>query len=270
MPNPIWSGSVSFGLVSIPVRLYPATESKDVKFHLLHRADGSRIQQRYFCQEDGEAVEWDDLVRGYEVSPGRYVALTEEDFAGVAVKSTNELQVASFVPLSKVDPILFQRTYYLEPEELGVRPFALLRQVLQDKQKVAIATFTLRTKEHCCVLRAYENVLALSPLFYKDEVRPTELMRKPGGADVPTDLLDLATQYVEALSTSFEHAQYSDGYRAALVAMLNEKAAALPAVEEAAPMSPALPDLIEALRHAVDEVQAKRTRQPQSTAKVLV
>jgi DNA end-binding protein Ku len=169
-----------------------------------------------------------------------------------------EIEVASFVPLSKVDPILFQKSYYLEPEELGMKAFALLRRVLEEKQMVAIATFTLRTKEHACVLRAYEDALALSPLFYQDEVKATDGLRKPDGVEVPPQLLDLAKQYVEALSGSFDHARYSDGYRAALLNLLNEKAEALAPVEERVPKSPALPDLIEALRHAVEDGHAGR------------
>jgi DNA end-binding protein Ku len=264
LPNPIWSGAVSFGMVSIPVRLYPATESKDVKFHLLHKHDGSRITQRYYCPEDGEVVEWDELVRGYEVAPGRYVVMTDEDFASIPINSVKAIEISHFVNLCEVDPILFQGTYYLQPEQLGEKPYALLKQVMQESARVAIARFTLRTKEHACVLRVYNDVLALSPLFYKDEVRTTEPLKAPDTQTLPDDALTCAVQLIEAMSDTFDHAKYSDRYRHGLLQVINEKAAELPADDDVLPPAPSFPDLMEALRKTVEEVQKKSNRKMQA------
>ena len=224
MPNPIWTSAVSFGLVSIPVRLYPATESKDVRFNLLHRTDGSRIKERTYCPEDGEYVEWYDLVRGFEVSHGRYIAFTEDDFAQIPLRSTHAIEIAEFIKLEQIDPVYFQRTYYLEPEGLGMKPFALLWRVLRDSGLVAVARHTLRTKEHACILRVYENTIALSPLLYANEVKATEFLQIPADCEVDPEVLEAAKAYVEALGVSFAHNRYADSYRAAFLAVIDAKA----------------------------------------------
>src|SRR5712691_8472866 len=172
VPTSIWTGAISFGLVSIPVRLYPATESKSVRFNLLHQKDGSRIQERYYCPEDGQVLEWHEIIRGYPIGAGRYVALDHEDFAKIPVMSLHTIEITEFVKLADIDPILYQHTYYLAPEEIGAKPFALMRRTIQESGLVAVGRLTLREKEHACVLRCYRDAVALSVLFAPDEVHP--------------------------------------------------------------------------------------------------
>jgi DNA end-binding protein Ku len=255
LPTSIWSGTISFGLVSIPVRLEPATTDKSVHFHELHAGDGSRVQHRIYCEACGERLEPYEIVRGYEVSRGRYVAITDDDLASIPLKSLHAIEIERFVKLEQVDPILFTKTYYLEPEELGLKPFALLWRVMTQTGKAAVGTFTLRNKEHVCVLRPFGPALALSPLLYQDEVRSTEPLRTPSERDVPIELLTLGKSYVEALTTTpFVHDKYSDSYRAAVEAICSEKAESPLPPEGAAPRD-ALPDLMEALRNAVEKAQ---------------
>jgi DNA end-binding protein Ku len=167
LPSSIWSGAISFGLVSIPVRLCVATESKDLRFNMLHKHDQARITQRYYCPADGEEVEHQDLIRGYELYPGRMIPLTEEDFAKVPLASLHSIDIEKFVKLEDVDPLLFQKTYFVEPEELGAKPFALLRRALEETSMAAVGKVTIRKKEHLCLIRQFENGLALSLLFIR-------------------------------------------------------------------------------------------------------
>jgi DNA end-binding protein Ku len=246
VPSSIWTGAISFGLVSIAVRLYPATESKSVRFNLLHKKDGSRIQERYYCPEDGQVLESHEIVRGYPIGAGRYVALDHGDFAKIPVKSLHTIEITEFVKLAEIDPILFQHTYYLAPEEIGAKPFALLRRTIQDSGLVAVGRLTLREKEHACVLRCYGDALALSVLFAPDEVRsPDDL----GGREVEVDPKELAatTELIEALTTTFRPEIYTDPYREAMLAMINEKAATLEK-SEPEPRPSALPDLHDRLK----------------------
>src|SRR5450759_652909 len=180
MPRSIWKGAVSFGMVSIPIKLYTATEEKDVSFNLLHKKDSVRIKQQRYCTEDDAVIEWNDVARGYEVAPDQYVIMEPEDFAKVPVESTHTIEITDFVLSEQIDPIYYQKTYYLEPEKIGGKPFALLREVLKDSKLVALAKVTLRQKEQLCTLRVYNNTISLETMFYADEIRATDEMDVPG------------------------------------------------------------------------------------------
>src|SRR5687767_9168457 len=143
MPRPLWRGAISFGMVSIPIKLYSATEEKDVRFNMLHKTDHSRIRQKRFCAEEDVEIENDEIVRGYEISPGNYVVLEDEDFENVPISTSRQIEITEFVNLESIDPILYQKTYYLEPEEVGMKPFALLMRTLQDTDRVAIAKVSM-------------------------------------------------------------------------------------------------------------------------------
>lgn len=147
MPRSIWKGAISFGMVSIPVKLYTATDEKDVSFHLLHKKDGVRIKQQRYCPEDDAVIEWNDVARGYEIAPEQYVVMEPSDFDKVPVNTTHTIEITDFVPLDQIDPIYYQKTYYLEPEKTAGKPFALLREVLKDSRLIALAKITLRQKE---------------------------------------------------------------------------------------------------------------------------
>ena len=182
MPRAIWKGAVSFGMVSIPIKLYTATDEKDVSFNLLHKKDGARIKQQRYCPEDDAVIEWNDVARGYEIAPDQYVIMEPEDFEKVPVDTTHTIEITDFVPSDQIDPIYYQKTYYLEPDKVGGKPFALLREVLKDSKLVALAKVTLRQKEQLCTLRVYNNTIALETMFYADEIRATDDLEVPGGS----------------------------------------------------------------------------------------
>src|SRR4051812_20062801 len=179
MPRPLWKGAIQFGMVSIPIKLYTGTEEKDVHFNMLHGTDMSRIRQKRFCAEEDIEVDNEDIVKGYEITPGRYVTLEPEDFERVPVATTHTINIEAFVDDSEIDPIHYQKTYFLEPEEVGVKPFALLKAALESTERIAIAKVTLRQKEQLCTLRIYENTIALETMFYSDEVRSTRDLSVP-------------------------------------------------------------------------------------------
>jgi DNA end-binding protein Ku len=260
MPRPLWKGAISFGMVSIPIKIYTATEEKDVRFNMLHGADNSRVKQKLFCaEEDIEIDRQTDVVKGYEVTPGNYVIMEDEDFQKVNVESTHTIDIKSFVNLEEIDPILYQKTYYLEPEEIGQKPFALLMAALKETSRVAIAKVTFRQKEQLCSLRLYGNTIALETMFYADEVRSPDELAVPGeDIDVTDRDLKMAHSLVEMLSEDdFDLAQYKDEYREGLLEIINKKAEGQ--IIETPTAAPAkITDLTEALRASVEAVRKRK------------
>ena len=275
MPRPLWKGAISFGMVSIPVKLYTATEDKDIHFNQLHAKDQSRIKQKRVCIEEDEEVEYDEIVKGYEISPGRYVILEDEDFEKVPITTTHTIDITDFVSLEEIDPILYQKTYYLEPEDVGMKPFALLMAALKETERVAIAKVTLRQKEQLCTLRLYENTIALETMFYADEVRSTEELATPDGRTKISDReLAMAKSLVDMLTTDeFDFTSYQDNYREALLTVIRAKAEGLP-IETPEPQPVKITDLTEALRASVEAARKqkkgdddKREERPRARAK---
>lgn len=259
MPRPLWKGAVSFGMVSIPVKLYTATEEKDVRFNMLHRDDNSRVRQKVFCaEEDIEVDRTKDTVKGYEVTPGNYVILDDEDFEKVPVNTTHTIEITDFVDLNQIDPILYQKTYYLEPDEIGLKPFALLMRALQETNRVAIAKVTLRQKEQLCSLRIYENTIALETMYYADEVRTTaELTAPPKDIEISDRELKMATSIVDMLTGDFDYSQYTDNYREALLEIIAKKAEGQ-TIEAPEPQAAKITDLTEALRASVEDISKRK------------
>jgi len=258
MPRPLWKGAISFGMVTIPVKLYTATEEKDVRFHMLHETDMARIRQKRFCSDEEVEVENDEIVKGYELSPGRYVVLEDEDFEKVPVNSTHTIEISEFVSLEDIDPILYQKTYYLEPEDIGAKPFALLMRALEETGRVAIAKVTLRQKEQLCSLRLYDKTLALETLYYSDEVRSTGDLAVPSADEVSARELDMAKSLVEMLSGDFNLEQYRDNYRDALLDIIKKKSEG-EAFEAPEPAPAKITDLTEALRASVEALRRTKT-----------
>ena len=256
MPRSIWKGAVSFGMVSIPIKLYTATEEKDVAFHLLHKKDGERIKTQRYCPADEAVVEWNDVVRGYEISPDQYVIMTPEDFEKVPVDTTHTIEITDFVPQQQIDPIYYQRTYYLEPEKVGGKPFALLREVLQDSKLVALAKVTLRQKEQLCTLRLYENTIVLETMLYSDEIRSTEDLAVPD-VDIGDRELKMAKSLVEMLTGDFEPEKYQDNYREALLELIERKAEG-EEIKRPKPVAGKVTDLMEALRQSIESARTDR------------
>jgi len=260
MPRPLWKGAISFGMVSIPIKIYTATEEKDVRFNMLHEKDHSRVKQKLFCaEEDVEIDRSSEVVKGYEITPGSYVIMDEEDFDKVNVPSTHTIDIKSFVNLEDIDPILYQKTYYLEPEEIGQKPFALLMAALRETNRVAIAKVTFRQKEQLCSLRLYGDTIALETMFYADEVRTTDELSVPGENVEVTDRdLTMARSLVDMLSEDdFDFSQFKDEYREGLLEIISKKAEGQ-IIEAPAPAAAKITDLTEALRASVEEIRKRK------------
>ena len=250
MPRSIWKGAVSFGMVSIPIKLYSATEEKDVSFNLLHKPDQVRIKTQRYCPDEDVVVEWNDVVRGYEIGPDQYVVMEPEDFDKVPVDTTRTIEITDFVPDEQIDPIYYQKTYYLEPDKVGGKPFALLREVLKDSKLVALAKVTLRQKEQLCTLRVYNDIIALETMFYADEIRSTEELEAPD-AKLSEKELEMARSLVKMLEGDFEPEKYHDNYREALLELIEAKADGQE-IKRPAKVASKITDLMEALRASVE------------------
>ena len=251
MPRAIWKGAVSFGMVSIPIKLYTATDEKDVSFNLLHKKDGARIKQQRYCPEDDAVIEWNDVARGYEIAPDQYVIMEPEDFEKVPVDTTHTIEITDFVPSEQIDPIYYQKTYYLEPEKIGGKPFALLREVLKDSKLVALAKVTLRQKEQLCTLRVYNNTISLETMFYADEIRATDEISVPEDVSLGEKEMQMAKSLVEMLTGNFEPEKYHDNYREALLELIERKSEGQE-IKRPVPVAGKVTDLMEALRASVE------------------
>ncbi len=257
MPRAIWKGAVSFGMVSIPIKLYTATDEKDVSFNLLHRADGARIKQQRYCPDHDAVIEWNDVARGYEIAPDQYVIMEPEDFEKVPVDTTHTIEITDFVPSAQIDPIYYQKTYYLEPETIGGKPFALLREVLKDSSLVALAKVTLRQKEQLCTLRVYNNTISLETMFYSDEIRATDEIEIPQDVTLGEKELQMAKSLVEMLTGDFEPTKYHDNYREALLELIERKSEGQE-IKRPTPVAGKVTDLMEALRASVEAARREK------------
>ena len=222
-----WKGAVSFGLVSIPVNLYVATESKNIAFRQVHIVDGGRIQDKRICSVDGKEVPYTEVAKGYEMPGGAMVILTDDDLASLPVASSKSIEVQEFVPLESIDPIYFDRSYYLEPQRDAVKPYLLLRDALVKYGRVAIGKIALRQREALAVLRVYADVILVNTMLWPDEVREPgfPFLREPPPQVRPQELA-LAGSLIDSLSDPvFDPAKYKDEYREALQALIEAKIA---------------------------------------------
>ncbi|HVC72673.1 MAG TPA: Ku protein [Mycobacteriales bacterium] len=228
----IWKGAVSFGLVSIPVKLYTATEEKDVSFHQVHREDGGRIRYKRVCQIDGEEVAYADIAKGYELPSGETVVLTDEDFADLPLTSSRVVDVLSFVPLEQVDPIYFAKSYYLEPEKNATKPYVLLRDALQQADSVALVKVAIRTREALATLRVRDGVLVLETMVWPDEVRAPDFGFLDEDVTVRPQELAMAESLIESMTGEFDPDLYHDDYRQALEKVIEAKIEGREVVEQ--------------------------------------
>ena len=228
----IWKGAVSFGLVSIPVKLYTATEEKDVSFHQVHREDGGRIRYKRVCQIDGEEVAYGDIAKGYELPSGETVVLTDDDFADLPLTSSRVVDVLSFVPLEQVDPIYFAKTYYLEPEKTATKPYVLLRDALEQADSVALVKVAIRTRESLATLRVRDGVLVLETMVWPDEVRTPDFGFLDEDVTVRPQELAMAESLIESMSADFDPDLYHDEYREALEKVIEAKVEGREVVEQ--------------------------------------
>src|SRR5436305_6288716 len=226
MPRPIWSGSISFGLVSVPVKLFSATSPKEVRFHMLHDKDGGRIQQKRVCSIDGEEVAWEHIVKGFEISKGRYVTVTREELEAFNPRANKAIEIEDFVELPQIDPIYYASTYYLVPDRGAAKPYTLLREAMKRTNKIGIGRFVLRTKQYLAAVRPLGKALAISTMLYADEVvEQNELEGLPGLEAKPREKeLDMAKQLVDSLAAEFDPKKYKDTWREEVLGLLEKKA----------------------------------------------
>jgi DNA end-binding protein Ku len=261
----IWKGAVSFGLVSISVKLFSATEEKTIRFHQVHRTDGGRIRYQRVCSVCGEQVGFDDIAKGYDIGGGEIVVLTDDDFAELPLSTSRAIDVLEFVPAEQIDPILFNKAYYLEPEGTATKPYVLLRDALSDSKRVAIVKIALRQREQLATLRVREGVLVLNTMLWPDEVRlpEFEFLDEPVEARPPE--LAMAASLIDSMTGDFDAGNYTDDYREALQEVIDAKVAGREVTAPAAPEEePAQAvDLMAALRASVERARVARGEQPQ-------
>jgi DNA end-binding protein Ku len=259
MPRAIWSGSVSFGLVNVPVKLVSATSPKDVRFNQLHDKDGGRINQKRVCSIDGEEVEYSHIVKGYDLGGGRYVLVEPEELQTINPEATRAIDIEEFVDLADIDPIYFEHSYYLVPDERAERPYALLVEAMDRTGKVALGSFVLRTKQYLAALRPRDGVLVLSTMLYNDEVIGLNDLDVPTTkATAPSEReLSMAQQLVESLSTEFDPSKYHDTYREKVLELIEKKAAGEEIAEVPQPEKPApVVDLMAALEASLEAARS--------------
>jgi DNA end-binding protein Ku len=263
----MWKGAISFGLVTIPVAVYPATEEKTLRFNQLHDEDGGRIRYKRVCEKDGEEVPFEHIVKGYEVEKDRYVVLNDDDFDAIPVASSRAIDIVRFVELDEIDPVLFKKSYYLVPEETGAKAYALLREAMKEDDRVGIAKVSFRDKEHIAALRFKDDAFVLETMFWPDEVRDADF----GGVDVDLDVRDqelqMARQLIDSLTAEWEPQEFSDAYREALLGIVEAKLNGQEIeVVEPEPTAKVV-DLMEALKASAAEPATKPAAAKKTAAK---
>jgi DNA end-binding protein Ku len=262
----MWKGAISFGLVTIPVSVYPATEEKTLRFNQLHDEDGGRIRYKRVCEKDGEEVSFEHIVKGYEVEKDRYVVLTDEDFDAVPVASSRAIDIVQFVEFDEIDPVMFKKSYYLVPEETGAKAYSLLREAMKEDDRVGIAKVSFRDKEHIAALRFKDDAFVLETMFWPDEIREADF----GGVDVDQDVRDneltMARQLIDSLTSEWNPDEFSDAYRDALLEIVEAKLTGQEIeVVEAEPAAKVV-DLMEALKASVAAAKKDAEPAPKKTA----
>jgi DNA end-binding protein Ku len=258
MPRPIWSGTISFGLVSVPVKMYSAIESKELKFHFLHKDDLTPIGYDKVRKDTGEHVDADEIVRGFEIEKGRFVPLEDEDLDRLDIELTHSIDICDFVSLEEIDPIYFRKAYYLVPQEGAEKPYRLLVKALDETGRVGIAKVVIRNKEHLAALRPYEAVLLLETMYYPDEIRQAE--KVDGRGRLPKAEVEMAKSLVENLSESFKPEKYDDKYRKELLKLIRAKVKGKKLPEPEEPEEAEVVDLMAALRESVAQTKKKQKR----------
>jgi DNA end-binding protein Ku len=253
----MWKGAISFGLVTIPVSVYPATEEKSVRFNQLHDEDMGRIRYKRVCEVDGEEVPFEHIVKGYEIEKDRYVMLDDEDFDAVPVESSRTIDIQQFVELEEIDPMLYKKSYYLVPDETGAKAYALLRRALEEESKVGISKVSFRDKEHLAALRFKDDVFVLETMFWPDEIRAAEFETVHEDGKIRDQEVEMAKALIDNLTEPWNPDAYHDEYREALLEIVEKKAAGeeIEAAPEAQPAR--VVDLMEALKASVEAVKSK-------------
>jgi DNA end-binding protein Ku len=259
MPRAIWSGAISLGLLNVPVRMYSAIDEQDLHFHYLHREDNSRIGYEKVCKKEGKPVPDDELVKAYQVSERKYVQLEDEDFAAAEGRKHKLLELRDFVPYEEIDPIYFERTYYLGPDEGAEKVYTLLARAMERSGLAGIGTYVARGKQQLGCIRVREGVLTLEKMYFADEIRPLD--------EVPVERvrvgkreLEMAAELIERFTTSFDIGKYRDDYREALLAVIDAKRRGKSVDVELEVEAEEAPDLMEALRASLEERKRRTSK----------
>ena len=264
MAHAIWTGAINFGLVTIPVRLVTAVrENSDLHFHFLHAKDNGRIKNERVCTEDGKRVPWDEIVRGYEYESGQYVVVTEEDFKKVSIEATQSVEIVQFVQLTEIDPVLFDRPYYLEPEKKGRHAYALLREALKKSGKVGIARVVIRSREHLAALKPSGDALVIQMMHWADEIVDASDLEFPKLETAPAGEMKAATMLIDTMTSPFDASKFHDRYREELAALIEAKVAGKPAQKGKAKARPEtnVRDLMSVLQRSLKEARgAKKSK----------
>jgi len=263
MPRAIWGGAISFGLVNVPVKLFTAVQPKDVRFNQLERASGARVKQKRVSATTGEEVPYEEIVKGYEIGPDRYVVIAPEELEALDPKATRSIRIEEFVDLDQIDPIFFDRPYYLVPETGGTKAYALLRDAMKETNKVAIGRLVLRTKQYLAAIRPRDDVLVIETMLYADEVvEPDDLEGVPHDEiEVSERELKMARQLIDSLTADFEPEKYRDEYRERVLALIEAKAEGQELVTQPVEAEePAPVDLMAALEASLDAVKSGKKK----------
>src|SRR5437773_6950091 len=226
MPRAMWSGSISFGLVNIPVKLHPAVREQRIAFHLLHDQDHARLQNKLVCSADGKEVHREHVVKGYEIAPDQYVVVQQSELDALAPKASRTIDITDFVDLDEIDPLYYDRPYYLSPGERAAKAYRLLVEGMTKSKKVGIAKFVMRNKEYLAALRPSNGVICLCTMHFGEEVLPaSDITGIPHEIETPDRELKMATHLIESLATKFDPSRYHDEYRKRVMEMVEQKAA---------------------------------------------
>jgi DNA end-binding protein Ku len=267
MARAIWSGAISFGLVAVPVKLYPATEQKDIRFHQFKEGTRQRIRYKRVSEETGREIDYQDIVKGYEADKGKFVIVTPEELEAVAPEKTRTIEIQDFVSLTDIDPIYYEKTYYLAPEdEAGAKKaYALLLGAMESEGQVAIGRFVMRTKEYLAAIRPMDGILALETMFFPDEIRQaSEVENVPVRAKAGERELKMARQLIGSLATDWDPKRYHDEYRERVLKLIRDKAKGKEVVLPEAPEPSKVADLMEALRQSIEAT--KKGKRPTEAA----
>ncbi len=274
MPRAIWNGAISFGLVNVPVKLYNAVSRRDVRFNQLHAPDGSRIQMRRFCALEGTEVPTDEIVRGYEVSKGSYVVISDEELEAARPEGTHQIAIEEFVDLAEIDPVVYDASYYAAPERVATRAYALLRDAMLDAGRVGIGRFALRTRESVCAVRATDSGLVVSTLAYADEVIPADSIPEIGELSVEATEKErqMAVMLIDSMTVPLDLTKHRDTFRDAILEVIQRKAAGetiatpAPAASKEAPVADIMAAL-EASLAAAKERSGEPAKKPARRSK---
>ncbi len=263
--RPIWKGAISFGLVNIPITLYPATKSEDLRFKFLRKTDLSPINNKRVAEADGKEVAWEDIVRGYEHDKGKFVVLKDEDFARVDVEATQTVDIREFVGLDEINPMFFSKPYYMEPSKGGDKAYGLLRDVLRETGKVGIARVVIKTREHLAAVKAQKDALVLELMHFNNELIDSTELDVPGNVKLAKKEMEMAKQLVGSMTGKWNPESYKDEYREALMEVIEEKVAAggkdlKPAKKQTPAKATNVIDLVSVLQESLQKQSGTRSK----------